>query len=175
MQRLKMWTRPESYGGAEWPDYYVFLGKTRDSDCLTLSNYECASKMLRPQGVPDAAGDWGSAGREEQPDTVITIREGHWAVGWVEWIAIHKSDTAALTMADSILEKLDGYPVLNEEDFSEREQEEANSIWTDCYTVENRIEYVREHRDQFNFRDFSDMLSCIRGDYFAGYASELLN
>ena len=37
---LNLWTRPDCYMGAEWPEWYVFLGRNRDSDCLTESNFE---------------------------------------------------------------------------------------------------------------------------------------
>jgi len=34
---------------------------------------------------------------------------------------------------------------------------------------------IREYRNQFEFRDFADMLACARGKYFAGWAGELLH
>jgi hypothetical protein len=37
-----------------------------------------------------------------------------------------------------------------------------------------RIAYIRKHRSEFEFADLRDMLSCVRGNYFAGYASELI-
>lgn len=92
----------------------------------------------------------------------------------MEWIAIHESDKAAIDEANRILEKLDGYPVLDEFDFSEREMTAANDIWRDCYRPKERVEYIRKHRSQFEFRDWLDMLGCVRGNYFAGYASELI-
>lgn len=57
---------------------------------------------------------------------------------------------------------------------SEAEEEQAQEVWRDCYRPKARIEYIREHREQFEFRSFADMLGCVRGRYFAGYASELL-
>ena len=35
-----------------------------------------------------------------ESETVIVVRESHWAVGWVEWIKIHELDTTALAIAD---------------------------------------------------------------------------
>jgi hypothetical protein len=64
---------------------------------------------------------------------------------------------------------------LDESDFSEVEQEEANETWRNCYDVSERVKYIREHRSQFEFHDLGDMLGCVRGNYFAGYASELLS
>ena len=49
----------------------------------------------------------------------------HWAVGWVEWMAIHETDTELLKRCDEILGGLkDCYPVYNDEDLSNRESEE---------------------------------------------------
>ena len=66
-------------------------------------------------------------------------------------------------MSSLALADLEDYPVLDESDFSEREYEEANSVWESCYNVKERIEYVRENRCQFEFNGFADMLACIRG------------
>ena len=157
-QNVKPWTLPANYAGEHWDDYYsAGVGQSRDSDALERSNFRC---ML------NALGD--------ESDTVIVVREGHWAVGWVEWIAIHKDDHAHLEIADKIKGKLADYPVIDEEDWSREEMEEANDVWRDCYSPQDRIEYIREHRSHFEFHDFADMLGCVRGHYFTGYASELL-
>ena len=79
-ERLERWKMPRDYSGAEWPDYYSSgVGRSRDSDCLEESNFH---SMLAALGG--------------ESDTVQVVRESHWAVGWVEWIAIHESDEAAL-------------------------------------------------------------------------------
>jgi hypothetical protein len=113
-----------------------------------------------------------------ESDVVTVVRESHWAVGWVEWIAIEADGTAesdkALQIADRAKERLADYPVLNEEDLSEREQAAADETWKNCYSWKERIEYIRQHDSQFEFHDYADMLACVRGQYFAGYASELL-
>lgn len=156
-EHLQRWTRPDNYFGESWPEYFVFLGQHRDSDALSRSNFTCALKAIGGE-----------------TETVHVIREGHWAVGWIEWIAIHQSDSKALETAEEIHCALADYPVVDDEHFSETEMEEANETWLHCYTVEERIDWIRKHRSQFEFRDLSDMLACVRGEYFAGYASELL-
>lgn len=158
-EHLKLWTMPRDYMGEVWPDYYGSgCGQSRDSEALERSNFKC---MLAALGG--------------ESETVIVVRESHWAVGWVEWIAIHSTDSVALKIADEIKGGLADYPVVDESDYSETEMEEANEVWQSCFRPSERIEYVREHRSQFDFNSLSDMLSCIRGKYFAGYASELLN
>lgn len=157
-EKLERWELPRHYAGAQWPDYYsAGVGQSRDSDCLERSNF---AAML------------GLLGGES--DSVIVVRESHWAVGWIEWIAIHESDHAALQVADETMGRLEDYPVIDEDDWSEREQDDANETWRDCYSVAERIAYIREHSSQFEFHDFADMLACVRGEYFAGYASELI-
>lgn len=96
----------------------------------------------------------------------------------MEWIAIEADGTAesdkALAIADRQVERLEDYPILDEYDFSEREMEAANQIWKECYSWQERIKYIRRNASQFEFRDYADMISCVRGEYFAGYVSELL-
>ncbi|MEH2569789.1 hypothetical protein [Bradyrhizobium sp. AZCC 2289] len=41
-----------------------------------------------------------------ESETVIVVRETHYLVGWVEWIAIHQDDEKALKIADDITGKL---------------------------------------------------------------------
>lgn len=162
---LTLWTIPSSYAGTSWDDYYIFLSRNRDSDCLTESNFDYALKAI---GEITGEEDNGIS-------NVAVVRETHWACGWVEWIAIHKDNSAALEKADEIMGRLEDYPVLNEEDFSQRETDEANDIWAKCYNTGERIKYMRDHYSQFEFHSFADMLGCARGNYFSGYASELIN
>lgn len=156
---LKRWTHPDHYFGAVWPAYYSSgVGQSRDSDALERSNFAC---ML------DALGG--------ESETVIVVRESHWLVGWVEWIAIHQDDEKALEIADQIQTKLRDYPVISDDHYSQVEQEDADLTWKNCYDPQERIAYIRKHRSQFEFHDLRDMIGCVRGNYFAGYASELLS
>lgn len=165
---LHLWERPGSYYGATWEGYFVFLGQNRESCSLTRSNFQCALAAIGGETAAIETED----GEEIYPVTVV--REGHWACGWIEWIAIHESNAAALEIADRIAEKLDSYPVVNEDHFSELEDSEAQSVWKDCYNEAERIRYMRENSSQFDFRDFADVRAQVRGEYFSGYASELL-
>ena len=114
---LKLWTMPSHYMGETWPDYYSSgVGQSRDSDALEQSNFE---SMLSRLG-----GD---------SETVIVVRESHWAVGWVEWIAIHSTDDKALKTANAICKALNDYPVIDEDHWNEKVQEHANETWQNCY------------------------------------------
>ena len=159
---IKRWTRPSSYLGDTYEDYYVFLGQHRDSDALARSNFRSGLKQIGGEKT----GDDGTP-------LVMVERFGHWGVGWVETIFIHKTAKQILGQADKILAKLEDYPVVDESDWSELETEEANRIWATCYNEHQRLDYIRKHQSQFEFRDFADLISCVRGRHFAGYASEL--
>ncbi len=167
-ETLNRWTRPSCYMGATWEDYFGSgVSRNRDSGALDRANFDAMVAALKT--VPEPA-DWT---HDEACFRVVS--ENHWAVGWVEWIAIHQDATEHLKEADRISAALADYPVLDDELFSRYEMEEAEQVWRQCYRVKDRIEYVRKRRSQFEFRGFSDMLGCIRGNYFAGYASELLS
>ncbi len=155
---MEKWTRPDSYAGADWPDYYMFMGQHRDSDTLTRSNFTCALKALGGEDLPQ----------------VIVVRESHWAVGWVEWIAIHEKAITAIKTAEDIETALEDYPIVNEDHWSEVEQAEACEVWANCYDWQERIKYMREYSSQFEFPNFACMISCVRGEYFAGYPGELI-
>jgi hypothetical protein len=79
------------------------------------------------------------------------------------------------------------YPIASDSDYSERETEAANETWRVCYSDAERIEYMREHRSQFDclYRGteesprplesrWLDILANARGRYFGGYASEIV-
>ena len=153
---LKLWKLPRNYTGDEWPEYYVFLTKTRDSDCLEISNFRTALKKLGGES-----------------ETVFSVRESHFLCGWVEWIAVHASDTSALKLAEEMQERIESCLVLGENDWGELEHETADKVWKN-FSDSERIEYVKKHRSQFEFSDFADMLGCCRGKYFAGGNSKLI-
>ena len=131
--------------------------RNRDSNCLDESNFACALEIL-----------------EGESETVEVHRFGHWASGWFEIILIDPASPAA-KVGEEIEASLEDYVILNEDHFSELEHEEAQRVWEQCYSNKERLEYIRRHIGQFSFRSFAIMLGCVRGNYFCGSASELLN
>ena len=151
------WDGPENFlGTLPEPGWGLLLTRTRDADVLTQSNWEGALAELGGES-----------------DDVEVIRIGHWACGWIEFLGVREG-TDVYERAVEIRNALLDYPVLDEEDFSQREWDEAQRVWADCYRVQDRIRYIREHRSQFEFRDFAELLANVRGNVFSGYPSELL-
>jgi hypothetical protein len=114
-----------------------------------------------------AFGEAGSDGESYE-----IHRFGHWACGWFEVILV-KPGTKVALLAEDFEARLQDYPILSDEHFSEVERADAEETWA-CYQPEGRIKYIREHRSQFEFGSLADMLGCVRGKYFAGEPSELL-
>ena len=165
-ETLELWELPSHYFGATWEGWYVFLFRNRDSSIMETMNFDIAFERLKKVFNSELSID----GME----SVQIIRESHWAVGWIEWIAIHSSDIEALKEADKINEKLKSYPCLNDDKLSELEDKEAQRVWKENYNTKERLEYIRENRNQFEFYNYSDLISNVRGNSFCGYASELI-
>jgi hypothetical protein len=162
--------RDSAYWG-ERGNWLVAYTTTRDADCLSRSNWQCFIKSLGGKGTEGAKGTANIGDGES-----VAIEEAsHWACGWIQYLIINPAAVGLVKIAEENLESLDSYPVLNEEHFSQVETEEADWVWKNCYRPKGRVEYIREHARTFEFRSFADLLGCVRGNYFAGYASELLN
>lgn len=171
---LQKWSMPSSYAGAEWPDYYgAGFGQSRDSDALERSNFAVVVAALAklPAFESDELDESGDEINSRQ-----VVREGHWAVGWVEWIAIHKSDTEALKLCDEFAASVENYPVLDDEHCSQTEEADADQTWKNCYSWKERAAYMRKFWNQFDHAhgQFRYLRAIIKGEYFGGYASELL-
>lgn len=153
------WDSPANYvGQREFPGWYVVLTRTRDSGCLAESNWRSALRVLGGE----VAGQ------------LVIHRFGHWACGWWEALAVHETAPqwpAAVDLATQLAD----YPVVDDDDLSALEQEAADDTWRTCYDWRERLRYIRQHRSQFEFHGLADLLGCVRGRYFAGYASELID
>lgn len=134
--------------------------KTRDSGPLERTNFDSAYEAL--------------AATADSDETVDLASFNHWGPGWYE-IVLVKPGSEAETVAADIEAALADYPVLDDEAFSEAEQSEADETWSNCYRPAERIAYIRKFRSQFEFHDMRDLLAVVRGEYFSGYASDLIN
>jgi len=119
--------------------FLVFLGRNRDSDLLTESNFECSLNALGGES-----------------DNVQIHRFGHWACGWFEIILIDPNNKTAVEIAENIEGALSDYPVLNDSDYSERQHDAICGYWTDLNLGE-RIEYCNEANESI----FSSRSDCV--------------
>ncbi len=126
----------------------VPVGRTRDSGPYDESNFETALKMLGGEG-----------------DDVEVHRFGHWGPGWFE-IIIARPGTKAQEQGEEIEGFLEGYPVLDDEDMSNREYEEFLSGWSDygasdfrkaikkCFEMSDEDQDLLDDMDDDKLRQF---------------------
>lgn len=103
--------KAESFGSSleDRDDWFVLLYRSRDSAIIDESNFAAALKSLGGES-----------------DTCEVVRFGHWACGWIEHIFLHPSRQAE---GEAIEGALSDYPILDESNFSEREQETVLPAW----------------------------------------------
>lgn len=89
----------------------VPVSRTRDTGPFEESNFETALEML--------------GGESED---VEVHRFGHWGPGWFELILV-APETDAAKKAEDIEASLENYPVLDDEDLSEREWDDFVESW----------------------------------------------
>jgi hypothetical protein len=89
----------------------VPVGQNRDSGSFDQSNFETALAMLGGES-----------------ETVEVHRFGHWANGWFE-IIIVKPNSKSETIGNEIETSLEDYPLLDDDDHSEREWNAACEGW----------------------------------------------
>ena len=113
------WTRPPSYYGAIWPEYYVVSGQHRDSGILDQSNFNVTEQRLAP---------WDDTEVNALDHAWTTTTASHFLVGWVDTIYVHQdAPVELLAEAAEVIESLENYPILDEEDYSRREMEAAEA------------------------------------------------
>jgi hypothetical protein len=96
----------DNYSGTNLGHKIIVISQTRDSEILDQSNFDTALEML---------------GGESKD--VEVIRFGHWACGWIESVMVNPKAKRKVKIALEIHNSLQNYPVLDESDFSEREDE----------------------------------------------------
>lgn len=95
-----------NYSGPDFSGWLCGPAYTRDSEILCQSNFDAALEML---------------GGESKHVQVRDV--GHWGCGWFKQIMINSKSKAKVKILQSIYERLDNYPVLDESDYSEREND----------------------------------------------------
>jgi len=136
---------PRNYvGQRKFPGMLCAYGRNRDSDILRNSNFDAFLAALGGEG-----------------ENVTVVRIGHWACGWCEYIGVREGSPEA-GIAESLRERLEDYPVLDEDDLTRREWEDYAAGWQD-YGAE---EFARGLKSEIG-------LSDLAADYLADHPAEL--
>ena len=155
------------------PDSWAIVyTHNRDSRLLDLSNADTIAGAMKPFTDGD------------DPDVVMESH-GHWAVGHVDGFSVRVYHNGEITDAfqtyHDLAEQMDGYPILDEEDYSRRECEAtleniADAAWRlkgeyelpegwegDVYSwlSENRQQAVENRDDQGGYPEPDDLRAAF--------------
>ena len=118
-------------------DFLVVLGQNRDSGHLERSNFAAALALLGGESGEDEDGYGGA---------VQVHRFGHWACGWLEVLLVDPTNADKRAIAEDIARRLEDYPCLDEDDFSNREYQAATEYWARM-SISERVEWLKRERD----------------------------
>ena len=118
--RCFVWDRERDLDDPD--NWAIIYTHNRDSGLLDQSNADAIAEAMEPFTNGD------------DPDVVMESHD-HWAVGHVDGFSIRVYRDGQITEAfktyHDLMEQLDGYPILNEEDYSNREYEATLENITD--------------------------------------------
>lgn len=147
---LQPYKRPTDYGGATFPSYYTVYAITRDASTLERSNWRVLLRTcgFTAEGQPTGYMRTNAPNADEDDpnnsDPIIVTRAGHWAVGWIETLRIRQdADATVIATLDEMIGRLENYPVLDEDDWSGLEDDEASEYWAGMSTKE-RVYYLTQ-------------------------------
>lgn len=130
----------------EWLVLPVIL--TRDSDALEQSNFAVALETLGGES-----------------ETLERHEFNHWACGWFEILLLHP---AREPEGEALESRLESYPVLNEEDFSNREME----AYADAWSTGGARDFARLLQKEFGLSDRATDL--LEGEPLLAYFESLI-
>ena len=147
----RRWQRADNYIGEDLSEYISVVSQSRDSEILDQSNFAAALDLL---------------GGEADDESVIVTRFGHWGCGWFETIMVSVNSTEKLNTAREILNALDAYPVLDDDDLCAREQEDIAEHAKECASD------VRSDLEEIGAADLAQYLTDEECETIALYLVE---
>ena len=105
--KLRLWKRPENYEGENYTGYYEGI------ECRRASldfNHGSFAEISNFNIVLDALGG-------EDGKNVIVVKESDHS-GWKKKIMIHESASEKAQILSDLIDKMNEYPILNEEEYN---------------------------------------------------------
>jgi hypothetical protein len=153
-KHLEKWVHPQYYMGENYPEYYIVYSRNRDSDILEESNFHSITEELKDH------------------EGFISPSFNHWLCGWCEIIMMHESDHEGLIKADQLLENLSDYPILDDEDYSERELDSRIESWENwarsdfIHGIEGKLDLELSDNQDDNIKEFFDNFTDRINEYW---------
>lgn len=146
-------------------DWFIAYTHHRDSGLLDQSNAAAIAKALEPFTEGD------------DPD-VVAENHSHWAVGWIEGFSIRVFRNGQITDAfrtyHELAQRLDDYPILDEEDYSRREFEATlNNLLDAAWRLKDEYELPEGWEgDVYEWLSDDDPAAVENTDDQGGYPTE---
>lgn len=103
--------------------------RTRDSDCLERSNWTVVTEDFeKTRPCQDTLEAQCNPDPTDYPQDFETYRFNHWGPGWFE-ICLVRPGTPCAARAQEWANRLESYPIANEDHFSDLEYTEACETW----------------------------------------------
>ena len=143
--KKEMLKRPDSFAYYGDLDLSVWgfapFGTNRDAEIITQSNHEYVLKELR----------------KVSGKSVQIMQCSHWAVGWCDHIMVKTTATQTMEKLYELYKRYDDYPILDEDDVTRREVEQANDAYDSWATFEvnqmardNDIKALLDENGEYN-------------------------
>lgn len=135
------------------PTYATYRPTGFDTAGLSLPDRQdwhvCPVIVTRDTEDPATVSNWEVFKRElertdPEGENHETHRFGHWGPGWFEIILV-RPDTATAIEAQQLSDALESYPILDDSDFSEKENALAADVWAHM-SVKERVALMRKLR-----------------------------
>ena len=159
-----VWYRDDIDDAENWAIIYTH---NRDSGLLDQSNASVIAKVLEPFTEAD----------DEDPDVVMESHN-HWACGWIDGFSIRVFRDGQITPAfrkyHELAEAMDAYPILDEEDYSNRELEATiENIGDAAWQLKDEYELPEDwHHEVYGWLSDNRCGEIENTDDQGGYPSE---
>lgn len=119
-EHLTPYTYPQNYVGESYYGTYTIYGIHRESSLLEQSNfyvlYARLSEMITNMNLDE--------------NLLQITRANHFAFGWVDTLRLSmQAPDFLLILADSLLGAIEQYPILSEDDYSQRQDAAIREYW----------------------------------------------
>jgi len=156
LRGIEKWEYPADYMGTDYEGYYILYSMNRDSDHLTISNFETILKLFEDIGV-NVVEDYDMS--SDKHPSVINVRMKHWLVGWIDTIMIHEDASSVIwDQVESINNSLSDYPVLDDDDFYQKESDIINESY-DSYIKDEFTDIIKKHYDLYDIEEKDSVMS----------------
>lgn len=141
-----LWSHPSHYAGYSPDGHIIVYSRTRDSDASLLEESNWNVMLQTLEDIHGEADSMGYHSRPEEAAALYIWRAGCSMVGWVDYLTINpdKASDELLRAADDMLSSLKDYPLLDDQDYCNLQDEAIRDHWNGVL-IYDRVDWCREN------------------------------